>query len=236
MRVFLEDHRVFAGSSRKPLIENLNLTLNGGACYCLVGASGIGKTSLLMSMTRRGALRGVDGQWRRATYASPRETVSAEHATVRQFLDLVSGIEQLANWRLAHVADQKVSSLSLGEKTRLSLAVAQSLDPDVLLLDEPNIGLDLEDHQRLTELIGRRSGLERITVASTHDLTAFDIEQCKILYMRRNEQECAVLTEIDRILVGEANLVIDGLGARRLSGSAISMARSLLKLQIEQFQ
>ena len=72
--------------------------------------------------------------------------------------------------------DQPVKELSLGQRMRCELAAALLHDPEILMLDEPSIGLDLVAKQRFRELLVRLNHENGTTVFLTsHDVA--DIEQ-----------------------------------------------------------
>lgn len=89
-------------------------------------------------------LRGFDGP-------QSEEAVDVAVATV--------GLERLSN--------RPVRALSGGERRRVALACALVGRPDILLLDEPTVGLDPEQRERLLDAI-RADGEERTVIISTH--------------------------------------------------------------------
>lgn len=73
----------------------------------------------------------------------------------------------LAAVDLSDRAEQKIKALSGGMRQRLALACALLGDPQVLILDEPTVGLDPEQRLRFREVIARL-GRERVVLLSTH--------------------------------------------------------------------
>ncbi len=61
-------------------------------------------------------------------------------------------------------------TLSRGMQQRLALARATLHDPDVLLLDEPDTGLDQDAFSRITQMLDRLDGRRRTVLLATHDL------------------------------------------------------------------
>ncbi|HQR25888.1 MAG TPA: ABC transporter ATP-binding protein [Nocardioides sp.] len=82
----------------------------------------------------------------------------ARHDEVRRVLDLVG---------LADVATKKVRALSGGMRQRLGLAQALLGRPEVLVLDEPTVGLDPEQRMRFRDLVSD-AGRGRTVILSTH--------------------------------------------------------------------
>lgn len=232
----LNSHSVRVGLYGIQIISDLDLTFEADRCHCLVGINGVGKTSFLLSLTRQNALRDSEGVWQPAIYFSPRELIAAESTTVRRFAALFRQGLALDYWGLSHAVGQPVQSLSQGEKARLSLSVAETMDPQVLLLDEPSRGLDMESQGLLGQFIRQRVGAGKTTILSTHDLTALDTEQCRILYMRRDDGITTVAEDQDRILEGSADVAFRGEPPLRLDGSAAAIARRLLEMQVGRFR
>jgi len=83
--------------------------------------------------------------------------------------------ELVALLRLAHVLDQPVRQLSLGQRMRAEIAAALLHEPDILFLDEPTIGLDAPSKLAVRDFV-RRANRERGTTVllTTHDM--HDIE------------------------------------------------------------
>jgi ABC-2 type transport system ATP-binding protein len=82
----------------------------------------------------------------------------ARHDEVRRVLDLVG---------LSDVATKKVRALSGGMRQRLGLAQALLGRPEVLVLDEPTVGLDPEQRMRFRDLVSE-VGRGRTVILSTH--------------------------------------------------------------------
>ncbi|MGZ8286974.1 MAG: ATP-binding cassette domain-containing protein [Allosphingosinicella sp.] len=214
----------------------MDLIFEDDRCHCLVGINGVGKTAFLLSLTRRNALLREDGSWQPATYISPRELISAEGMRVSHFAGLFRPALRLENWGLESAASQAVQSLSQGEKTRLALAVAGGLSPQVLLLDEPTLGLDQGSQALLGDLIALRVARRWTTILTSHDLSAFDTDGSRIIHMRREDGETKVLDAADRMLKGEADVRLTEGTTLSMRGSAAAMARQLLAMQIARLQ
>jgi ABC-2 type transport system ATP-binding protein len=82
----------------------------------------------------------------------------SRHDEVRRVLELVD---------LSDVHDRKVKALSGGMRRRLGLAQALLRDPELVVLDEPTVGLDPEQRLRFRDLVSR-AGEDRTVVLSTH--------------------------------------------------------------------
>jgi energy-coupling factor transport system ATP-binding protein len=181
-----------------PVLRGLDLGVQRGEFLALVGANGSGKTTLTKHFNgllrpRHGAVR-VDGQDASARsvgelarhvgylFQNPEQQIFSP--TVRQELSFgphnlglpvvevrVRVEHALNRFRLFDVADSPPAILSYGLRRRVTLASLAAMDPPVLVLDEPTVGLDApalaETFGWLTELHARG----RTIVLVTHDMS-----------------------------------------------------------------
>ncbi len=100
----------------------------------------------------------------RRIYQIPLETYQANHGWLEETLGL------------REILDSPVRSLSLGQRMRGEVAAALLHNPDILFLDEPTIGLDVEAKQRIRDFILELNRVRKTTVMlTTHDLD--DVEK-----------------------------------------------------------
>jgi iron complex transport system ATP-binding protein len=186
---------------RREVLRSVDLTLARGDLVALVGTNGSGKTTLLRLLTgnlkpNRGEVR-LDGRplsdWRRMDLAR-------RVAVLPQQLDLPVGFRvaelvemgrapharrlfassadderaiarALADADALDLADRLAEELSGGERQRVLVAMALAQEPDLLLLDEPTLHLDLAHQVALLAAIRRLREQRGLTVlAVLHDL------------------------------------------------------------------
>jgi ABC-2 type transport system ATP-binding protein len=174
----------------------LDLTVPRGAIYGLIGPNGAGKTTtidLIFGMGRNDGdeirVLGLDHRAnevelkRRTAYVSPDLNFQV-WGKVGRAIRFVRGF--YSDWDDAYCAElmkafhlsdsDKVVTLSFGAKTKLSLLLALSRRPQVLILDEPTTGLDAVSKQQVfTELLKAVEDGERTVLISSHGLS--DIER-----------------------------------------------------------
>ena len=148
-------------------VDNVNLRIGRGEIFGFLGSNGCGKTTTMKMLT--GLLPASDGQaWlfgepvdaqdiatrRRVGYMSQTFSLYGE-LTVRQNLELHARLfglpaavipgrveEMAARFELGGLLDELPDALPLGQRQRLSLAVAMIHRPELLILDEPTSGVD----------------------------------------------------------------------------------------------
>jgi ABC-2 type transport system ATP-binding protein len=142
------------------VLPDVTLDVRAGSVTGLLGPSGSGKTTLMRAIvgvqvveagrvTVLGLPAGAEELRRRVGYVTQAPSVYGD-LTVREnlaYFGRILGVrdrveEALRAVELEEHGDQVVSTLSGGEQSRASLATALLGDPDVLVLDEPTVGLD----------------------------------------------------------------------------------------------
>jgi energy-coupling factor transporter ATP-binding protein EcfA2 len=179
--------------SSAPVLDRVDLTLNGGEMVGIVGRSGVGKTSLLhavaglvpwlapAAVTGMFAVHGepvedLDPGQRAHLVASCLDRPEAQLflATVGQELDAAArlyggGLKADAAATvlgLDRLRQRRITELSSGERQRVALAVALAGLPRPVLLDEPTAHLDGEGERALVELLAA-AGASGASVAFT---------------------------------------------------------------------
>ena len=168
-------------------LDGLSLALNAGQVTGLLGPSGSGKTTLLRSIvgvqvTDAGQVhmlghpagrRAVRGRVGYMTQAPALYDDLTSRENLRYFAQIFAapadGVEEaLALVQLDEAAERPVRTLSGGEKARASLATAIVGRPDVLILDEPTVGLDPLLRRDLWATFRRLAGNGATLLVSSH--------------------------------------------------------------------
>ncbi len=171
-----------------PVLRGVDLTVAPGEVVAVLGANGVGKTTLLRCLAglqrtagevsvlgrppvddpafwREVALVGDEPSWYPGlTVHEHLELMRAVHGPGR--LEVAAAVEL---FELSGCADRAPSSLSTGQRQRLSLAMALLRPSRLLLLDEPERGLDAAFRGRLAELLAEYAANGGTVVMVTHD-------------------------------------------------------------------
>ncbi|MFD3686318.1 ABC transporter ATP-binding protein [Nocardiopsis sp. NPDC058631] len=170
-------------------VKDLSFQVRRGEFYALLGTNGAGKTSTLETVeghraATSGTVRvfGQDPRDRRAV--RPRTGIMLQESgfspdlTVRESIRLIGKLTRRTDRveRLLDVVDltnkagTKVSQLSGGEKRRLDFATAVYGAPELIFLDEPTTGLDIQSRDDLWEAVDRLREDGSTIVLTTHYL------------------------------------------------------------------
>lgn len=171
-------------------VDKLNLEIQRGELFSLLGVNGAGKTTTIKMLTcltkpSRGdayvggySITKQSEQVKQLIGVSPQETAVAPNLSVEENLGLICGIygfskektrrkiEELSKqFSLNTVLKRKAGKISGGWQRRVSIAMALIGEPQILFLDEPTIGLDVIARRELWEVIGSLKG--KITIILT---------------------------------------------------------------------
>jgi ABC-2 type transport system ATP-binding protein len=171
----------------RPVLRGLSATLEAGRVTGLLGPSGCGKTTLIRCIVGvqkvaggdvrvLGEAAGTPGLRRRVAYVTQAPSVYAD-LTVGEnlrYFAAVLNVPQREIGRALQAVDlsgaggQLVGTLSGGERSRVSLAIALLGQPDLLVLDEPTVGLDPVLRRDLWTLFHRLAGEGASLLVSSH--------------------------------------------------------------------
>ncbi len=179
----------------KRAVDNLDLTIEPGAFYALLGANGAGKTttlrivaSLLKPDAGRVSIFGIDAlanpiAAKRMTAWLPDEPMLYDKLTPTEYLEFIAGLWNVAPNLAKARADELIDVLELGPhrhlrcegfsrgmKQKVALAGALVHDPRLIMLDEPLTGLDAAIARQVKNLLTARVRAGATIILTTHIL------------------------------------------------------------------
>jgi len=177
------------------VLKNVNITLKDNSIYCLMGASGIGKTTLLrilmgLEHADSGSISGIDIKSISCMFQEDRliPYLSAID-NVRIVLRGKNNRDEIRNNLLSILPDDSldipVSSLSGGMKRRVALARALSYPGKLIILDEPFTGLDKDTKLNVIDYILKMRNNRTLLIA-THGTDDVNLLGAEIIKLDKN--------------------------------------------------
>jgi ABC-type sulfate/molybdate transport systems ATPase subunit len=175
------DH-VWLQRDRRDVVKDVSLQIRAGELVALLGPNGAGKSTLLDGLA--GALpteRGRIERHGRMTLGLQMPALARRSVQANMVLALGwwgvpraerrdRALDALRRFGAGHLAERRATELSGGERRRVHLARSISVEPDILLLDEPFAGLDGEARSSLLEdAASALRSEERATLVVVHD-------------------------------------------------------------------
>ena len=247
-------------------LKPLTLRIGAGRVTALLGPNGAGKTTavkLLLGLTRptTGSVRlfGLEPSSRPArqrTGVMLQVAKVPDTLRVREHLDLFRSYypapmpmdEALSAAGLEAIANRKYGELSGGQKQRVQFALAICGNPDLLFLDEPTVGLDVESRRTFWQQVRRLAARGCAILLTTHYLEEADALADRVVVLNRGEVvtdatpagmkalaaarriRCVTAMPPDRIaaIPGVVSVRQDGAAVEVLTNHAESVSRELL--------
>lgn len=220
-------------------VDNLNLEIEKGELFALLGLNGAGKTTTIKMLTgltkptsgdafigQNSITRGID-KIKRIIGVSPQETAVAPNLSVRENLELMCGVHGFSKEKsykkirelseklgLYEILSKRAGKLSGGTQRRLSIAMALIGEPSVLFLDEPTLGLDVIARSELWDTIRALRG--KVTII----LTTHYMEEAEALSDR-----IGIMKNGRLLAIGTSRQLMDKTGADKFENAFISIVK-----------
>ena len=204
----INTERLAVGYSKFPIVSDISLSMQPGELLVLIGTNGSGKSTILKTMA--GLLLPIDGNLEilgAATGSLPKRVAYLPQHPVSTHTLPLRVRDVVAMGRFAHLglfkkptthdnkivnnsmhltgidsqANNPIRDLSGGQQQRTHLAQVLTRQAEVLLLDEPTAGLDLNGRKLVAELIASERARGVTVVMATHELQ--DAEQANTVML-----------------------------------------------------
>jgi energy-coupling factor transport system ATP-binding protein len=233
----------FTYSTGLEALRGINLTINNGEFLAIMGQNGAGKTTLvkhfngLLKPTNGTVLvdgvntrdvsvaklaRNVGFVFQNPDHQLFSETVEEEIAfALKNFGFEESVVKKQVDWalNLLDITDYRKTSpfmLSGGERKRVALASILAWDPKIVILDEPTIGQDYQQKEKLQQFIMQLNAQKKTVVVVTHDVEF--VAECNPRV----------------ILMSEGKILVDGIAEKILTDPKTLIQASIVPPQITQ--
>lgn len=186
-------------------LKNVQLSIRAGELVALLGPNGAGKTTavkLLLGLASPSAGQvsvfggnPVQPEVRMRIGAMLQVAKVPETLRVREHLDLFSSYylnpmpmdEVVAAAGLEQIKDRRFGELSGGQRQRVLFALAICGNPDIVFLDEPTVGLDVEARRMLWEQIRKLVSRGKTILLTTHYLQEADALADRVVVINQGQ-------------------------------------------------
>jgi ABC-2 type transport system ATP-binding protein len=231
---------------RKVAVDDVSFTIPKGRVVGLLGHNGAGKTTLMKALVgllpAQGSLNvlGTDPARNRVPLLErlayiPDVAVLPRWARVHELITLMSGLQpkfsaERARQLLRRTSvglNDKVKSLSKGMVVQVHLALVAAIDAQVMILDEPTLGLDVLSRKAFYEmLIDEWCDGERSVLISTHQVEEIESLLSDVIMLNEGRLVLSIsLEEMDRRFVA--------LSHDPAQAAAIAAAHPLLRYRVQ---
>jgi heme exporter protein A len=185
MKLFSAQNITYSINENK-LFHNLSFEINSGEGLHIKGGNGSGKSTLLriilgVTSPSKGLIQSYD-QDLKISYLGHKNAIK-NYLTPIENLDLLfSGdelnlaLEWLNKFGLSHVQDELTASLSFGQQKKLALIRVLAQSSDLLVLDEPFVGLDQATADQLNSFLAQKISQGVGLILTSHITPMIDCE------------------------------------------------------------
>ncbi|WP_034645610.1 ABC transporter ATP-binding protein [Bacillus methanolicus] len=190
----------------KKAVNDISFSIGKGEVVAILGPNGAGKTTTISMML--GLLTPTAGEIRLFGRLPPEKNVREKISTMLQEVSVMEGLkvkellELIRSYyphplplhdliALTGLTEQDLKKmtekLSEGQKRRLSFALALAGNPELIILDEPTVGMDITSRNRFWQTVEKLAGQGRTIIFTTHYLQEADDIAQRILLFKNGE-------------------------------------------------
>ncbi len=239
----------------KKAVDDISFTVNRGEVLGFLGPNGAGKsttmnilTGYISSTSGKTMVDGIDVLENPKAVKSkigylPENPPLYLDMTVREYLDFVYELKKVKLPRTNHlarvmdtvkifdVADRMIKNLSKGYKQRVGLAQALIGDPEVLILDEPTVGLDPKQIIEIRDVI-KTLGKTHTIILSTHILQEVNAVCDRVAIINQGKLAAmGSLQELSQTFGDKGKYLIRAVGSRVAVRNLLESIAEIVKIQ-----
>jgi len=177
----------------KQVLFDITLDVMEGECFGIIGKNGAGKTTLLECIEAVRSWQGgsikIDGISGKDSYKNMRKKFGVQlqssslpdEILVKESVHLFAAEHKVPvnseiyrQFGLENKMDKKYKELSTGQKRRLHLLLALLHNPEIVILDEPSAGLDMEGKAQLYEQVINLKKDGKTVLITSHDMSEIE--------------------------------------------------------------
>ena len=203
----LEVEKLKVSYSNHIALDNINFKIEPGEYVCLVGENGSGKSTLIKSIV--GLLKPEEGTINlnislgEVAYLSQTNLKDLEFPAISKEI-IMSGVQKhkkipfytqkdkekyqevIKKLKIEEIQNRRIGDLSGGQKQRVLIARALIRNPKLLILDEPQAGLDYNITKELYKILEELNIKDKMTIImATHDIDEINEIKPRIIYLAK---------------------------------------------------
>lgn len=240
-------------------VSDLSFTIEKGQIYGFLGPNGAGKSTTMNIMT--GCLAATEGEVRIGGYDIFEESQQAKRLigylpelpplypdrTPREYLSFVARAKRIPEKEIPaqiehvltvtqtmDVADRLIKNLSKGYKQRVGIAQALLGDPEVIILDEPTVGLDPRQIIEIRELI-QELGKHHTVILSSHILSEVQaVCQTILIISKGHLVACDTPENLEKLFAGKTTVTLTAAAGEDQVRKILSGVEGITGLEIKE--
>lgn len=206
------------------VIKEISFSVNRGEIFALLGVNGAGKTTTLE------CIEGIRKYDKGNIIVNGKMGVQLQSSSLPAHIRSVEAYQMFSRWNnavvdreifnvngLEQIRDKMYRELSTGQKRRLHLLLALIGNPDIIFLDEPTAGLDVEGRVSLHEQIRKLKDMGKTIIMASHDMAEVEslcdriaiLKDGKIAFNGTTEELSDRMQEGCRILIKTEKPLVD---------------------------
>ncbi|MEG0006004.1 MAG: ABC transporter ATP-binding protein [Clostridium sp.] len=187
------------------IIKGISFEVSKGEIFALLGTNGAGKTTTLECI--EGIRRYNSGE----ILVNGKIGVQLQSSTLPEGIRGIEALKLYAKWNktevdldfvnrlgVSEILKKEYKFMSTGQKRRLHLALAMTGNPEIIFLDEPTAGLDVEGRVALHEEIRRLKSIGKTIIMASHDMAEVE-SLCDTLAILK-DGEIAYLGKVNELI------------------------------------
>ncbi|GEO05028.1 ABC transporter ATP-binding protein [Adhaeribacter aerolatus] len=198
----IEIRNIAKAFGKLQVLNGIDISLEKGKIYAFLGPNGSGKTTLIKSILGltqpdKGEIfiqdENIKDNWRyksRIGYM-PQIARFPENLNMMELFRMTMDIRKtpaneekyISYFNLEDARDKKLKNLSGGTKQKVNAVLAFMFNPDILIFDEPSVGLDPVSHLKLKDLIREERDKGKTILLTTHILSEVEELADEVIFL-----------------------------------------------------